>query len=274
MKTNPKLIFDKEIRGLNMYDKSVFSGLKGKKVLITGATGDIGQEITKEFSKNGAIVGIHYNKNKEEAEKIKRVIEKSGGKAEIFKADLINSKERDLLINLFVNKFGRIDILVNNAGAVFKQEPLHLLDEKTWDDTFSLNLKAPFFLTKKAFEYMIPKHFGRIINISSVNVKYGGSGRSIHYVAAKAGLETITITFAKEGAKHNILVNAIRCGMIDTNMRKKVKGYTEEDYNKRKDLILLKRAGKPEDIARMVIFLASDAGNFITKEIFTIAGGD
>ena len=115
---------------------------------------------------------------------------------------------------------------------------------------------------------------GRIINISSVNVKYGGSAKSMHYVASKAALDNLTLGFAREGAKYNILVNSIRCGLIDTQMRAKTEGYSEEDLKRRIDMVPLKRMGQPIDIARMALFLASEAGNFITGEIFTVAGGD
>ena len=96
----------------------------------------------------------------------------------------------------------------------------------------------------------------------------------MHYVAAKAALENLTLGFAKEGAEHNILVNTVRCGVIDTPMRTRIAGYSEEDFQKRINLVPLKRAGKPQDIARMVLFLAAETGNFITGEIFTVAGGD
>ena len=115
---------------------------------------------------------------------------------------------------------------------------------------------------------------GRVLNIISVNVKYGGSANSMHYVAAKAALDNLTLGFAKEGAPYNILVNSIRCGFIDTPMRKNTAGYSEQDMQKRIALIPLKRIGQPIDIASMALFLASESANFITGEIFTVAGGD
>lgn len=243
----------------------MFEGVKGKRVLITGASGGIGAEIARLFSEHGARLGLHYHKNKEEVAKLPE--------AEIFQADLLNSAERSELVESFVEKFGGIDVLVNSAGAVFSYKHFSELDEKSWDNTFSLNVKAPFYLTGEAFSYM-KGHGGRVINISSVNVKYGGSPRSMHYVASKAALESLTKGFAKEGALHKILVNAVRGGVIDTPMRTKVAGYTEEDFQKRINLVPLKRAGKPLDIARMVLFLAAETGDFITGEVFTVAGGD
>ena len=179
-----------------------------------------------------------------------------------------------LLVNNFVKVFGGIDVLINNAGAVYEYKHFSELSEKSWDATFALNVKAPFYLMASVFERMKKQGGGRIINVSSVNVKYGGSGKSLHYNASKAALESLQRGFAREGAKHNILVNSIRCGLIEKPMRTKIDGYSEENFRKRVDLIPLKRAGRPMDIARMALFLAAESGNFITGEIFTVAGGD
>ena len=168
---------------------------------------------------------------------------------------------------------GGIDVLINNAGS-HNHIDFRSLDEKSWQNTFDLNVKAPFILSRDVFNSMKDQGGGRIINISSVNVKYSGSGKSLHYIASKAALESVTRTLAKEGAKYNILVNAIRPGLIDTPMRTKIKNYSEKDFLKRMELVLLKRAGKPIDVAQMALFLASEAGDFITGEIFTVAGGD
>jgi len=254
----------------------MFEDMKNKKVLITGASGGIGSCMAKLFANHGASVGLHYRGEDDKKEVIKTLeeIQKKSGKAEIFQADFLNSQDRKNLIKAFIEKFGGIEVLINNAGAAFAYEHFSELDEKTWDNTFNLNVKAPFYLSGEAFNYMKEHGGGRIINISSANVKYGGSAKSFHYCASKAALDTLTVSFAREGAKYNILVNSIRCGVIDTPMRTKIEGYNEENFKKRINLIPLKRAGKPIDIARMALFLASESGNFITGEIFTVAGGD
>jgi len=252
----------------------MFEDIKGKRVLVTGASGGMGSEIVKLFAEHGARLGLHYFVNKEEAIKLLEEVRGKNGEAEIFQADLRNEEEGRNLIKLFVGKFEGIDVLVNNAGAVYDYKHFSELDEKSFRDTFDLNVKAPFCLMKEAFPHMKEQGGGRIVNLSSVNVKYGGSAKSMHYVAAKAALENLTLGFAKEGAEHNILVNTVRCGVIDTPMRTRIAGYSEEDFQKRINLVPLKRAGKPQDIARMVLFLAAETGNFITGEIFTVAGGD
>ncbi len=251
----------------------MFKDIKGKRVLITGATGGMGMAFAELFADHGARLGLHYAKNHNKA---LQLLKTTGNKteAEIFKANLLNSKETIKLARSFIKKFGGIDVLINNAGAVFDQTDFRELKEKSWQNTFDLNVKAPFLLSRSVFDVMKEQGGGKIINISSVNVKYGGSGRSLHYIASKAALESITRTLAKEGAKYNILVNAIRPGLINTPMRAKIKGYNEEDFQKRVALVPLKRTGQPEDIAEMALFLASESGNFITGEIFTVAGGD
>lgn len=251
----------------------MFESLKGKKVLITGATGGIGVAMVGLFAEYGAHLGLHYRNNKEAAEQLLHEVKSKTGEAEVFQADLLDLASRKELIPAFIKKFGGIDVLINNAGAAHDYKHFSELDEASWQRTFDLNVKAPFYLMGETFEHM-KKAGGRIVNISSVNVKYGGSAKSFHYVAAKAALETLTRGFAKEGAPHNILVNAIRPGLINTPMRKNAVGYGEADFQKRIDLILLKRPGEPLDIARMALFLSAESGNFITGEIFTVAGGD
>jgi 3-oxoacyl-[acyl-carrier protein] reductase len=251
----------------------MFKGIKGKRVLVTGASTGIGAAIAELFGEYGAAVGIHYNTSEKEALELKRKIASSGGKAEVFKADLLKKSERSALIKQFTAKFGGIDILVNNAGGVYGAKHLLDLDEESWNKTFALNTTAPFFLAKEAFSYMKDHGGGRIINISSVSAKYGGSPTTIHYGAAKAALDAITKGLARAGAPYNILVNSVRGGVIDTPFHKKIHR-NKKSLEERIRLIPLKRMGKPEDIARVVLFLASEAGNYITGEIFTVAGGD
>lgn len=249
----------------------MFEDIKGKRILVTGASSGIGACIADLFGSYGAVVGVHYRSNKKGALDVVSNINKQGGKAEAFQGDLLLASVRGNLIKSFIDVFGGIDVLVNNAGGVYGSKHFLELDEKSWDDTFALDAKAPFFLAKDAFSIMKEQGGGKIINISSISAKYGGSPQTLHYGAAKAALDSLTVGLARAGAQYNILVNSIRGGFVDTPFHKKI---GRSDLEDRIQLILLKRAGQPIDVARMVIFLASSAGDYITGEIFTVAGGD
>ncbi len=251
----------------------MFDSIKGKSVLITGASTGIGAATAELFGQYGAKIGVHYRHNREKAETVASRIRQFSGEAELFQGDLLEESVRRNLVKDFVKAFGRIDILINNAGACYEYRHFSELNEEAWDKTVTLNAKAPFFLSRNAFEYMKENRWGRIINITSVAVKYGGAN-SLHYTASKGASDVLTVGFSREGCKYDILVNSIRCGVIDTSMHTRIDGYNEEQFQKRIDLIPLKRVGKPIDIARMALFLASDCGNFITGEIFSVAGGD
>jgi NAD(P)-dependent dehydrogenase (short-subunit alcohol dehydrogenase family) len=248
----------------------MYKSIKDKRVLITGASGGIGSCMALLFAEHGAIVGVHYNVGENESSALVNEIEQKGGKAAFFKADLIKESGKSV-VQSFINHFGGLDILVNNAGAVFGTKDILDLDEESWDKTFYLNSRAPFFLAQSAFKHMKDQGGGKIINISSISVKYGGSSQTLHYGAAKSALETVTLGLSKAGAKHNILVNTVRGGFIDTPMHQKM---GRKNLEKRIEMIPLKRAGKPQDVAGMVLFLASESGDFITGETFTVAGGD
>jgi len=247
--------------------------IRGKKILITGASAGIGAQCAKIFAQHKADIGIHYRENRQKAEELAEEIRNEHVRVEIFKGDLLEKSVRGNIISDYVNTFGEIHVLVNNAGACYSYKHFADLDEDSWDKTISLNAKAPFFLSRYAFNYMKEQKWGRIINISTGSIKFAGAN-SLHYSASKSALETLTIGFAKEGAKYNILANCIRCGVIDTPMHTKIDGYNKELLKKRVEMIPLKRMGKPIDIARMVLYLASDSGDFITGETFSIDGGE
>ena len=248
----------------------MFKAIRGKKVLITGASGGIGEDMALLFAEYGAVLGLHYNSGKEAADLLLREVKKRGAEAGLFQADLVLDSG-ETLVDDFIKHFGGIDILINNAGAVFGFKDFLELDDMSWEKTFKLNAQAPFFMARRAFADMKKNNGGKIINISSVAAKYGGSERSLHYGAAKAALEAETIGLARAGAKCGILVNAIRGGFIDTPFHEKL---GSKNIKERVQLIPLKRAGRPEDVASMALYLASEAGDFITGEIITVAGGD
>jgi 3-oxoacyl-[acyl-carrier protein] reductase len=255
----------------NKLNHHIISGLKNKKILITGATGGIGSCLVQMFAKEEAILGIHYHQNQEKAQSLLRDIDMNGGRAGCFQADLLSTNELSLIQD-FIERFGGIDILINNAGGILGFMDFLELNESAWAETHRLNVQAPFFLAQRAFAYMKKHGGGKIINISSIAAKYGGSLESIHYGSAKAGLEAITIGLARAGAPHNILVNAVQAGFIDTPLQHRLA--RKKNLQERIDLIPLKRPGSPQDVAGAVVYLASAAGDFITREIMTVSGGD
>lgn len=250
-----------------------YNEMVGKRVLVTGASSGIGAAIAQLFGSCGACVGVHYRREKVSAIKVLKKIKDAGGDGHIIKGDLLKKEVRQELVESFVKKCGGIDVLVNNAGAVYNYRHFAHLTENDFDQMFALHSKAPFFMARAAFLHMKKKKWGRIINISTNAIKYA-SPNIVHYCASKAALEAMSAGFAREGAKDNVLVNVLRCGLIDTSMRMKTPEYGEARFQERIKMIPIGRTGKPEDIARMAVFLASAGGDFITGEVFTIAGGE
>ena len=230
--------------------------------------------MVKLFSEHGAYIGLHYNKNCALAQSVCEEAHRHTAKVELFSGNLLEEITMKGLVHTFIEKFGGIDVLINNAGAFYGYKHFSELDSESWNKTFDLNAKAPFYLIGSAFEHMKGKGGGKIINISSASVRYGASPNGLHYTAAKAAMDSMMLGFSKAGAQDKILVNSIRCGVIDTDMHSQIEGYSEVQYKRRISQIPLKRTGKPIDIARKALFLASESGNFITGEIFTVAGGD
>lgn len=249
------------------------SSLAGRRVLVTGASRGIGAEIAVVMGSRGAVVGVHYNRSAAEAAAVARKIVDAGGAAHLLQGDLYSPDVGTALVDQFVEAAGGIDVLVNNAGGVERYVHFLEMTDKDWDRALSFNATAPMRLAVSAFRRMSAAGFGRIINIGTTAVKYNGPN-SIHYVAAKAAMESVSSALAREGAAKNVTVNTVRCGLIDTGMRESISGYSDEAYQKRLALVPVGRAGLPSEVAALVAFLASDEAAFITREIWAVAGGD
>ena len=251
------------------------TGLAGQRALVTGASTGIGLAIARAMLAAGATVGVHHRRSAEDMSDVLADLGQNHADAVVpLQADLTDPAAQDNLIGQFVETAGGIDILVNNAGGLYGYQDFRELAHDDWERTFALNVTAPAFLARSAWPHMIAAGQGRIVNISTAAVGYAGSGRSLHYAASKAALEAVTRTLAKEGASHGILVNAVRCGVIDTDMHRRVDGYDEARWNDRLKLIPLGRPGQPADIAGMVLHLVGPAGNFITGQIMSVSGGE
>ncbi|MFN4111127.1 MAG: 3-oxoacyl-[acyl-carrier-protein] reductase [Ignavibacteria bacterium] len=242
--------------------------LQNKVALVTGGSRGIGAAIVKALAKEGAKVVFTYHSNPDKAQMVLNEIKNSGGDGRIIKADASSFGDAQNTINFVLNEFGMLHILVNNAG-ITKDNLLLRMSEQDWDEVINTNLKSVFNYTKVAIKPMMNQREGKIINISSVVGIMGNVGQA-NYVAAKAGVIGLTKSLAREFASRNINVNAVAPGYIETDMTAKL---NETQRQAILNLIPLKRIGKPEDIARVVVFLASEDANYITGQVFCVDGG-
>ena len=187
-----------------------------KTALITGASRGIGREIAKLFAKNNYNVVINYNNSQKEAEELLEELTKENCSVRIFKADVSNVNEANALVNYTIGQFEKIDVLVNNAG-ISRYNTFTDISYEEWHEVMNVNLNSVFYVTKKALQYMLDEHSGKIINISSM---WGlvGSSNEVHYSTSKAALIGMTKALAKELGPSNIQVNAIAPGVIETDM--------------------------------------------------------
>lgn len=243
--------------------------ITGKVAIITGGGTGIGRGIALEFAKAGATVVIGSRKQ-ENLDTVAGEIKALGGQCLAIATDIRVPEQVDNLVKQTVDKFGRIDILVNNAGASFMC-PLEDMTPNGWDTIININLKGTFLCCRAAGKVMIEQKKGKIINIAST-AGVNGSARMAHYGAAKAGVINFTKSLAMEWAQHNINVNCIAPGLIETEGVKAQMHLNPEAIEEQKKRVLLDRPGQPNDIAYTAIFFASEASNFLTGETIVVRG--
>ena len=240
--------------------------LKNKVALITGSSRGIGRATVLLFAKEGANIVVNYSKSKKESNKVIDEIKKLGSDAIHIKCDVSDEKQVKKMVEQTIKKFGKIDILVNNAGVVF-DVPFKEKTVDQWKRTLDVNLIGVFLCCKYIAPHM-PKG-GRIVNISSTNGINSFSPDAMDYDASKAGVIILTRDLAKELAP-NILVNSVAPGWVDTAMNKDLsKDFVEKETKK----IYLKRFAQPEEIAKTILFLASDDAGYITGITLIVDGG-
>ena len=242
--------------------------LGGKIALVTGGTRGIGRAIVLELASGGADVAFTYRSSANLVESLVSEVNALGRRALAIEADATSMKSAVEVIEKTVAEFKRLDILVNNAG-ITKDNLLLRMNEEDWDSVIETNLKSVFNYTKAAARTMMGQRFGKIINLSSVVGLKGNAGQS-NYSASKAGIIGFTKSIAKELASRNILVNAVAPGYIDTDM---TAALTEEQRKAVAETIPLKRAAKPEEVAKVVLFLASSYADYITGQVISVDGG-
>ena len=241
--------------------------LSGRKALVTGASRGIGRAIAIALAKAGAHVTCTAT-NAERLNEVVETIQAAGGQAEAVTCNVNDAEQVKEVVTAAAKKNGGLDIVVNNAGIT--ADGLFMrMDDDQWDRVISTNLRGPFLVSRAAVRPLMKSKAGRVINISSVSGLMGNPGQA-NYSAAKAGLIGLTRTVAMELASRNVTVNAVAPGFIETDMTDEI---PEEIREKAKEHIPLKRFGQPEDIADMVLFLASDAGTYITGQVMVVDGG-
>jgi glucose 1-dehydrogenase len=245
--------------------------LENKVAVITGSSLGIGSAIALAFAKEGAAVAVDYRSHPDEAKEIVDQVEGSGGRAISVRADVSNPEDVKNLIKQAVEEFGRLDVMVNNAGI---EEKMPFLDTplEVWNRTIAVNLTGTWLGCQEAARQMVSQGgAGRIINVSSVHEALP-MPTNAPYCAAKGGLRMLTRTIAVELASHNITVNNIAPGAVDTPMDAPLK----EDASKMQKLlseIPLRRMGKPEEVASLAVYLASDDAAYVTGSTYVIDGG-
>ncbi len=249
--------------------------LKGRVALITGGSRGIGEAAAILLAKAGADIVV-TSRNQADLDLVSKKLEAEGVRALAVSAHVGKIDQIQNLIDRVMEKFGRIDILVNNAGTSFNSPSLEIT-EKAWDSVMNLNLKGLFFLSQAAGKIMKETGGGKIINIASV-AGIRVQDATPHYSISKAAVIMATKVLAKEWAEYNIRVNCIAPGSIETKLFEAIFDVLpEEERDKVKNEVLnvvpMKRAGMPDEIADAILFLASDASSYITGETITIDGG-
>jgi len=242
--------------------------LEGKTALITGANKGIGRGIAVKFAEQGANVAFSDLLYNEDSVKLEKALESLGVKAKGYASDASSFSDSEKLISDVIRDFRQIEILVNNAG-ITRDALLLRMTEKDWDMVINVNLKSVFNLTKAVQRDMIKQRFGVIINMSSV-VGIEGNGGQSNYAASKAGIIGSTKSVAQELGSRNIRCNAIAPGFIDTEMTSKLSQEVRETWT---NDVPLKRAGTPDDVANVALFLASDLGSYVNGQVISVCGG-
>jgi 3-oxoacyl-[acyl-carrier protein] reductase len=247
--------------------------LEGKVALVTGASRGIGRAVALTLAREGASVAVNYINGVKEAENVASEIKAMGRRAITVKADVSNREQVKKMFAEVTRSLGGVDILVNNAGILI---PTSLMEttEGDWDRVMAINLRGPFNCAQEAAKLMIPKKGGKIVNISSISGLGCAPTGEGAYGCSKAGVIALTSVAAQELGPHGINVNCVAPGWTKTDMTNAKSGPKADEINVRKaSLAAMRRIGDPQDIANVVLFLASEESSFISGQVVVADGG-
>lgn len=245
--------------------------LEGQIGLITGASSGIGRATAEAFARAGASMAVNYLRNEQGAQEAADAVRKWGRQALTIKADVTCSTDVTSMVDKVLAEWGRIDFLVNNAGDLIARHSLEDMAEEYWDQVMALNLKSAFLCVRAVWREMAARKSGCIVNVSSIGGRNGGGPGAAAYSTAKGGLLTYTKSLAKELASHEIRVNGVAPGVISTPYHER--HTSPELFKQYLSTVPLGRAGTPEEVADVIVFLASPAARYITGETIEVNGG-